>query len=162
MSAAVPPPDNTTLERDLASYIIPGNTLGPNGCLWFHMDYKGRENVATTNTLRMKLGGTLIFSYSFGFNWGNGSHAFMHGFIQNKNATGTQHIYASYVVMSGTYDAAGLTFNASVAGPDGTSTKQVSLDTTQDQTLLFTVQWAAVPGFDPSAELLAGYVELLK
>lgn len=161
MTNASPPPADSAAEQDLASYVLPANTLGANGCLWFYIGYKARANVATGMSLRIKFGGTIVFNHDYGVNIGNGAHIWEWGFIQNKNAAGTQHFFLNTIFLSGTYDFGSLSFNAATAGPD-VSSRQVSLDTTVNQTLLFTVDYVSSPGFNPSAEVLAAYIELLK
>lgn len=161
MTNTNPPPADSAAEQDLTNYVLPANTLGANGCLWFYVCYKARANVATAMNFRIKFGGTTVFDHSYGVNIGTGAHIREWGFIQNKNATGTQHFFLNTTFLSGTYNLGSLSFNAAVAGPD-ISSRQATLDTAVNQTLLFTVDYVSSPGFDPSAEVLAAYVELLK
>lgn len=116
LSAVAVPLTGTLTDTTLVTYSLPGGTLGPNGrlritCLW------SINNSANTKLVKVKFGGTQIFSVG-------GSTQLSHqslAFIYNRNAQNSQ-----------------VTFQG-IASP-GAAVITMAIDTSIAQNLIFTAQ----------------------
>ena len=116
----------TTSETSLYSKLIPGNTLGENGCLRISINATF-TNSANSKVLKVKYGGTIFFTHSVAT---QSVYKYAPIEIRNRNATNSQ------VSDNGT------------AGGLGAATESIgSIDTTADQVLTITGQTSLETGF---------------
>lgn len=113
----------TTTETTLASFSLPGGTLGPNGRLRITTMWSF-VNTAQTKTMRVKFGGTTFFQFAASTQQSLQAMTI----IRNRNAANSQ------VGMAISVAGIGLGNNPIVTS---------AIDTTAAQTILFTGQLAS-------------------
>lgn len=136
---------NTTLETTLASFIIPGGTMGLNGILQYAAAFgRPSSGQSASTTLRARLGGIsgpIIWTYSATT---VALSAASKRTLHNRNSESSQVARGVNTIMDGTNTVANSTF---------------SINTTVAQNLVFTAQ---LGNSADSATLDYAYVEILK
>jgi hypothetical protein len=126
---------NTVAESTLFSFTVPANTLGSTGSLVLDIDLSTLQNAAdpsTTLVFKVKFGGTIVGTYSYGTVYKNPNVVIAHlrHVLKGNGATNAQR---GMLVMTGSVGGGFTTPDMSGSGATA------SIDSTSNQVLLVTV-----------------------